>query len=219
MDRLTDVVNKLAVPLGKFGMLPPIAAVQNGMIAAMPVIMVGAAFLIFFILGSPSVGEGGALLPFLEPYANAFVNMNSLTLGLMGLYCSLTIAQSYAEKLGVDVKSAGLPPAIFTVVEPVVFGLPLAFNPYLMIPFILSATVSMAVGYGLTMVGFFGRFFAALPWATPPFLLGPLGTGDIKTALLPVLAFVIGLVIYLPFWRVYEKKCLEEEAENEANAA
>ena len=69
------------------------------------------------------------------------------------------------------------------------------------------------------MVGFFGRFFAALPWATPPFLLGPLGTGDIKTALLPVLAFVIGLVIYLPFWRVYEKKCLEEEAENEANAA
>lgn len=377
MDSLTDFVNKLAVPLGKFGMLPPIAAVQNGMIAAMPVIMVGAAFLIFFILGSPSVGEGGALLPFLEPYANAFVNMNSLTLGLMGLYCSLTIAQAYAEKLGVDVKSAGLlglaafiivttgsegidanswsasglfvaivtvllsvwiysfflkkgftikmpdsvppaignsfasvvpyavcmgvcwfirtllnidvvavlmglltplvagadnifvatgstflaqllwavglhgdnmffvnftpfglmwieenaaalaqgtsiyelphilgglgaggglqrmmiwtaaawppiflmltskvkyhktlgiaclPPAIFTVVEPVVFGLPLALNPYLMIPFILSATVSMAVGYGLTMVGFFGRFFAALPWATPPFLLGP----------------------------------------------
>ena len=34
--------------------------------------------------------------------------MNSLTLGLMGLYCSLTIAQVYAEKLGVDVKSAGL---------------------------------------------------------------------------------------------------------------
>lgn len=97
MDRLTGVVNKLAVPLGKFGMLPPIAAVQNGMIAAMPVIMVGAAFLIFFILGSPSVGEGGALLPFLEPYANAFVNTNSLTLGLMGLYCSLTIAQAYAE--------------------------------------------------------------------------------------------------------------------------
>ncbi len=33
--------------------------------------------------------------------------------------------------------------------------------------------VSMAVGYGLTMAHIFGRFFAALPWATPPFLLGP----------------------------------------------
>ncbi len=34
-----------------------------------------------------------------------------------------------------------------------------------------------------------------------------------------MIAFVTGLVIYLPFWRVYEKKCLEEEAENEAQAA
>ena len=48
---------------------------------------------------------------------------------------------------------------------------------------------------------------------------GPLGTGDIKTAILPMIAFVTGLVIYLSFWRVYEKKCLEEEAENEAQAA
>lgn len=88
-----------------------------------------------------------------------------------------------------------------------------------MIPFILSGIISMAVGYGFTMVGFFGRFFAALPWATPPFLLGPLGTGDIKIAVLPVIAFVIGLVIYLPFWKAYEKKCLEDEAANEADAA
>lgn len=78
MESLTDFVNKLAMPLGRFGMLPPIAAVQNGMIAAMPVIMVGAAFLIFFILGSPSVGEGGALLPFLEPVSGAFVNKHCL---------------------------------------------------------------------------------------------------------------------------------------------
>jgi cellobiose-specific phosphotransferase system component IIC len=34
-----------------------------------------------------------------------------------------------------------------------------------------------------------------------------------------VIAFVIGLVIYPPFWRAYEKKCLEEEAANEAEAA
>ena len=49
-------------------MPPPIAAVQAGMIAAMPVIMVGTTVLIFFILGSPSVGEGGALLPFWRVY-------------------------------------------------------------------------------------------------------------------------------------------------------
>ncbi len=41
MDSMADAVNKLAVPLGKFGMLPSIAAIQNGMIAAMPTIIVG----------------------------------------------------------------------------------------------------------------------------------------------------------------------------------
>jgi len=66
--------------------------------------------------------------------------------------------------------------------------------------------------------GIFGRFFANLPWATPPFLLGPLGTGDIKTAILPIIGFVIGLIIYLPFWRMYEAHELEVEAANAAEA-
>jgi|GEM_PF-6942123 len=44
-------------------------------------------------------------------------------------------------------------------------------------------------------------------------------TATIKTVLLPVIAFVIGLVIYLPFWKAYEKHCLEEEAANEQNVA
>lgn len=112
-----------------------------------------------------------------------------------------------------------LPLAIFCIVEPIVFGLPLALNPYLLIPFVLSGTISMGVGYALMSLPVFGKFFTAPPWATPPFLLGPLGTGDIKTAILPVIAFAIGLLIYLPFWKNYEAHCLEEEAEREAEMA
>ena len=107
-------------------------------------------------------------------------------------------------------------PAIFTIVEPVIFGLPLALNPVLFIPFILSGTVAFAVSYGLSATSFFGKFIIAPPWATPPFILGPLGTGDWKMVFLPVLAFVIGLVIYLPFWKIYEKQCIEQEKEYEA---
>jgi PTS system cellobiose-specific IIC component len=64
----------------------------------------------------------------------------------------------------------------------------------------------------------FGKFFANMPWATPPFLLGPLATGDIKTALLPLIAFAIGFVIYLPFWRAFEAHALAEE-QGEVEAA
>lgn len=98
-----------------------------------------------------------------------------------------------------------LAPGIFTIVEPVIYGLPIALNPYLMIPFILSGTISSGVGYLLMSTSFFGKFYAVVPWATPPFLLGPLGTGDMKTVLIPIISFAIGFVIYLPFWKVYNQ--------------
>ncbi|MBP1039990.1 PTS sugar transporter subunit IIC [Vagococcus sp. BWB3-3] len=104
-------------------------------------------------------------------------------------------------------------PGIFTIVEPVIYGLPIALNPYLMIPFIASGTISTGISYLIMSTPFMGKFYALVPWATPPFLLGPLGTGDWKTILIPVLSFIIGLVIYLPFWKLYVSSLATEPAE------
>lgn len=87
-----------------------------------------------------------------------------------------------------------LAPGIFTIVEPVIYGLPLALNPYLIVPFILSGTIANGVGYLLMSSDLFGKFYALVPWATPPFLLGPIGTGDWKTILIVVISFIIGFV-------------------------
>lgn len=111
-----------------------------------------------------------------------------------------------------------LAPSLFTIVEPVIYGLPIALNPYLMIPFILSGTLSTGVGYLLMSTDLFGKFYALVPWATPPFLIGPLGTGDLKTILIPIISFVIGLIIYLPFWRVYNNSLNTEEVEKLKNS-
>jgi PTS system cellobiose-specific IIC component len=120
----------------------------------------------------------------------------------------------YLKALGI----ACLPAAIFTIVEPVVFGLPLALNPFLFVPFLVVTAVSSTVGYLMMQFGFVARFYASLPWATPPFLLGPLGTGDWKSIIIVVVSFVIGLVIYFPFWRQFEKSCLEKEKAKEAES-
>lgn len=111
-----------------------------------------------------------------------------------------------------------LPPGIFTIVEPVIFGLPIALNPYLMIPFIASGTISTVVGYLLMSTPLLGKFYALVPWATPPFLLGPLGTGDWKTIIIPIISFFIGLIIYLPFWGGYVKS-LDQDGATEVTAA
>lgn len=66
MDKITDFTTRLSGPLAKFANLKSISSIVNGLITIMPIIMVGAIFMILYVLGSPSIGTSGhALLPFL----------------------------------------------------------------------------------------------------------------------------------------------------------
>lgn len=108
------------------------------------------------------------------------------------------------------------PPAIFCIIEPIMFGLPVVLNPFMAIPFVLSHTVTGALTYFLTSIGFVGKFYLSLPWATPSPILGYLGSGgSIGGLLIVFINFAIGLAIFYPFWKSYEKaevKRIEEEA-------
>lgn len=108
------------------------------------------------------------------------------------------------------------PAAIFTIIEPVVFGLPLVLNPFLIIPFILSGTIASLVTYAAFELEFINRVFVELPWATPPFISGYVATGgDWLACVQVVLNFLIGLVIYYPFWKAYERSQLGNENDAE----
>lgn len=101
---------------------------------------------------------------------------------------------------------ACLPSALFTIVEPVMFGLPLALNPFLLLPYLVISVITAIVSYSAFALHLIGRFYISLPWATPPFILGPVGTGgDLGTLVLLVVIFIIGLLIYTPFFRKYEE--------------
>lgn len=108
---------------------------------------------------------------------------------------------------------AGLPSAVFTIIEPILFGLPIVFNPYLLIPFVLSSTVAGFVTYGVMSLGLVSRFFVSLPWITPPPIQALLGTGgDWKMVLVVVVNTIIGILIYGPFFKAFEKNELAKEA-------
>jgi len=108
------------------------------------------------------------------------------------------------------------PPAIFGIIEPMMFGLPIVLNPFLALPLVLSHTVTSALTYFLTSINFLGRIHINLPWATPAPILGYLSTGgSIGGFLVVIINFAVGMVIIYPFWKAYEKselKRLEEEA-------
>lgn len=122
------------------------------------------------------------------------------------------LLRSKSKKLR-TIATAGLPSAIFTIIEPILFGLPIVFNPYLIVPFILSATVAAIFTYGVMALGLVSRFYVALPWITPPPILGFLGTGgDWKMVIVVIINTIIGILIYAPFFKAYEKSELEKEA-------
>ena len=109
------------------------------------------------------------------------------------------------------------PPAIFSIIEPMMFGLPIILNPFLFIPFILAHTLTAALTYFATQIGFMGRMYVHLPWATPAPILGFLATGgSIGGFLIVIINFIIGLIIFYPFWKAYEKSELKRIAEEEA---
>ena len=110
-----------------------------------------------------------------------------------------------------------LPPAIFCIIEPIMFGLPVVLNPFLLIPFVLSHTICAALTYFLTQIGFVGIMYVNLPWATPSPILGFLANGgSIGGALVVFINFAIGMVLFYPFWKAYERS---EVAKMEAEEA
>ena len=99
-----------------------------------------------------------------------------------------------------------LPPAVFCIIEPIMFGLPVVMNGFLLVPFILTHTLTGALTYWLTSIGFVGKMYMNLPWATPSPVLGYLAAGgSIGGIVIVFINFAIGMVIFYPFWKSYEK--------------
>ncbi|MCD8027744.1 MAG: PTS transporter subunit EIIC [Erysipelotrichaceae bacterium] len=116
MDKLMDVVDKIAGPMARFGQIPFVQAIVNGMVHAVGVTMVGSIFLILYLLSADGGGlTETALLPFLRPWANDFALVNSLSMSIMAVYIVISIGSEYAELKGFN-KTTGAVGAFFAFI-------------------------------------------------------------------------------------------------------
>lgn len=91
------------------------------------------------------------------------------------------------------------PPAIFCIVEPIVFGSPIVLNPFLIILFAVTYIITGVLTYMLTSVGFIGKMYLALPWATPFSILGYLAPGGSTDGFIIIfINLAIGTVTFYP---------------------
>lgn len=97
-------------------------------------------------------------------------------------------------------------PMIFNVNEIIVFGLPIVFNPIMMIPFIITPIVLILVSTFAMQIGWVPLATSTVEWTTPAILSGYLSTGSIAGSILQIVNICIGILIYCPFVRLYEKE-------------
>lgn len=200
-------------------------------------------FLVFMLVRSLlwSVGiHGGAVLAVADPFFLAMFGDNAAAyaagtvppyitasgftmfvfLGGGGATLPLVLMMIRSKEKGL--KTLGklcLPASIFEINEPVVFGVPLVMNPYMIIPYVLTTLVLSTGTYILMYFNIIGRPVANIPWTIPPLIAHYLVTGgNIPAVIWGGISLIIAGVIYYPFFKAMEKERLsstEVEADSE----
>lgn len=132
------------------------------------------------------------------------------TMGL--IIASLLTAKSRQIK---SVTRVAIIPGIFNINEPLIFGIPIMFNPYLIAPYILAPLSSLFITWFAISSGFMSPMGALmLPWTTPPILYGFFIDGW-HGAIVQIANIIAATIIYLPFLKMQDNECLEEESEED----
>lgn len=108
------------------------------------------------------------------------------------------------------------PAAVFNIGEPIVFGVPNVLNPYMFIPtVILVPLVTNLFFYFGFATGIVPPLSGAQVSMQVPVILYGLVQGNWMLALWQALAIPLAVVLYLPFYKMYDKTLLAREKEIE----
>ncbi|MWN90638.1 PTS cellobiose transporter subunit IIC [Gilliamella sp. Pra-s65] len=167
------------------------------------------AFITPIMLTNMTENTVGAHIPFAGEFNNSLVILGgSGSTLLMTFFIAFCAKSSQLKILG----RASAVPAIFNINEPVIFGMPIVYNPYLALPFFLAPMVCGTLGYFAINTGFIHPIIALIPWPSPMGLGAFISTGgDYKAIFVAILSAILALVIYLPFVKLYDNKLYKEE--------
>lgn len=160
-------------------------------------------------LNNMQANINGANLPYAGEFQTAYILLGGAgaTLGL----CIFMAFLAKSKQLSVLGKTA-LVPSFFNINEPILFGLPVIYNPFMAIPFFLAPMVSASIGYWAIKLGFVSPIVAMMPWPTPPGLGAFISSGDYMTIVVALICLIAASAIWYPFFKMYDQKLLAQEA-------
>lgn len=144
-----------------------------------------------------------------ETIFNGWLNIGGLGCTLPLVIMALCSKSRRLKEIG----KAIAVPAFFNINEPTIYGLPIAWNPLLMIPFLLNGVIAPTIVY-------FALKSGLCPIPSQLYQMSFLPTGlnayfvvnDFRGVILWAVVFAVTSFIYYPFWKAYEKQEIQKEA-------
>lgn len=174
-------------------------------------------FGLFFPLWFAAIGENAAL--YAQGLQPVHINMLHtfaafIVLGGTGATFMLNVLMLGSKSK--TLKSLGrtsFVPSLMNINEPLIFGLPIAFNPVLGIPFFINgALINPILVYLAMSTNLVNKPVnpALIPWI-PSVFQGFILTQDYKAVLLILVELAINVVVWYPFFKSHEKRMLDKE--------
>ncbi len=188
-----------------------LGSIENGLIVAIAVLLLAHCMWLFGIHGSnvlePVMQENfvriseGAV--FNKTFLDVFVHMG----GTGSILCLVIAILLFSKKGSIkNIAKLSFPTAIFNISEIIAFGLPVILNPIFVIPYLLVPVVLCIISYAAVYIGIVPHVVRQVEWTTPVFLSGYLATGSVAGSILQAVCLAAGVLIYLPFLRLFEER-------------
>ncbi|MCG3885803.1 EAL domain-containing protein [Photobacterium leiognathi] len=145
---------------------------------------------------------GDAPLPILgQGFYDAFMSMGGSGNTISLLLCILLFSK---DRRHIALAISAIPLVIFNINELLLFGLPIIFNPLLIVPFVFVPLVSFVVVYSAMSLGLVNHVGTIVDWMTPPFISGYIATqNSFGGVILQFVVITLGTLIYRPFYLNY----------------
>jgi lactose/cellobiose-specific phosphotransferase system IIC component len=146
----------------------------------------------------PATGDSRQVFDVTKTFFDLYVHV-----GGSGSTLGLLLAIFVYDRLGEAkrVAKVALIPSLFNINELVIFGLPIAFNPAYLIPFLAAPLAQIAVTHLCVRYGLVAIDVTQVPWTTPPLLAGAINSGSWRGGALQCFNILLSTAIYAPFVR------------------
>ncbi len=153
----------------------------------------------------------GEPLPYLAFSIMAMFCMIGGTGSTFGLNIMLFSAKSERYKA---LAKVAIVPSCFNINEPLVFGVPLMYNPLMLIPSLLSSVAGAVVCLIFTSLNLISiNPSVSVAWVVP-YPIAAFLRGGIMFTLAILITIVLQAVVYYPFFKICDKNAYEEEQAN-----